>query len=111
MLNQKITPLSPVMFKDHYLTEQQKESRSSDASPMLQTSLPVLLIKQSTHGKNRFPLNTTSLVRYLAMKKLNSFQAVDLGTMRLNLHWTCLKSSSVKYIRLPKDSSKYCNNS
>src|SRR6267154_4567542 len=100
MSNQKIMPLSPVMFKDRYLTGQQKESRSFNASPMLQTLLPVLLIKQSAHGKNRFPLNTTSLVKYSAMRKLNGSQAVDLGTMRSNSHRTHLKSLTAKRIHL-----------
>src|SRR6267154_5173687 len=55
--------------------------------------------------------NTTSLVRYLAMKKLNGFQAVDLRTMRSNLHQTRPKSSTAKYIHLPKDSRNYWTNS
>src|SRR6267154_2486125 len=92
MSSQKITPSSPVMFKGRYLTGQQKESRSSDASPMLQTSLPVLLIKQSAHGKSRFPSNTTSLIKYSVMRKLNGSQTVDLGTMRSNSHLMHLKS-------------------
>src|SRR6267154_2867464 len=90
--SQKITPSSPVMFREHHLTGQQKENQLSDASPMLQTSLPVLLIKQSAHGKSRFPSNTTSLVKYSAMKKLNGSKKVDLGTMRLNSHQTHPKS-------------------
>src|SRR6267154_4279815 len=97
--SQKITPSSPVMFKERHLTGQQKESQSSDASPMLQTLLPVLLIKQSAHGKSRFPSNTTSLVKYSAMRKLNGSQTVDLGTMRSNLHQTRPKSLTAKYTR------------
>src|SRR5882757_1474455 len=90
--SQKITPSSPVLDKKHHLTRQQKENQLSDASPMLPTSLPVLLIKQSTHGKSRSPSNTTSLVKYSAMKKLNGSQTVNLGTMRSNSHRTHLKS-------------------
>src|SRR6267154_395519 len=111
MSNQKITPSSPVMSKDRYLTGQQKESRSSDASPMLQTSLPVLLIKQSAHGKSRFPLNTTSLVKYSAMRKLNNSQTVNLGTMRSNSHQTCPKSLTARCIHLLKDNRNYWTNS
>src|SRR6267154_6900015 len=91
-LNQKIMPSFPVISKKHHPTRQQKENRLSDASPMLPTSLPVLLIKQSAHGKSRSPLNTISSVKYSVMKKLNGSQTVDLGTMRLNLHRTHLKS-------------------
>src|SRR6267154_1146177 len=111
MSNQKIMLSSPVMFKDHYLTGQQKESQSSDASPMLPTSLPVLLIKQSAHGKSRSPSNTTSLVKYSAMRKLNGSQTVDLGTTRLNSHRTCPKSLTARYIRLLKDNRNYWTNS
>src|SRR6267154_801318 len=111
MLSQRIMPSSPVMFKEHHLTGQQKESPLFDASPMLQTSLPVLLIKQSAHGKSRFPSNTTSLVKYSAMRKLNGSQTVNLGTMRSNSHWMHLKSLTAKYIRLPKDNRNYWTNS
>src|SRR6267154_5488455 len=111
MLNQKIMLSSPIMYKDRYLTGQQKESQSSNASPMLQTSLPVLLIKRSTHGKSRFPSNTTNLVKYSAMKKLNGSQTVDLGTMRSNSHRTHPKSLTAKCIHLPKDSRNYWTNS
>src|SRR6267154_6445879 len=48
--NQRIMPSFPVTSRKHHLTRQQKENRLSDASPMLPTSLPVLLIKQSAHG-------------------------------------------------------------
>src|SRR6267154_778069 len=109
--NQRITPSSPVLDKKHHLTRQQKENQLSDASPMLPTSLPVLLIKQSTHGKSRSPSNTTSLVKYSAMKRLNSSQTVDLGTMRLNLHQTRPKSLTAKCIHLPKDSRNCWTNS
>src|SRR6267154_2214105 len=92
ILSQKITPSSPVIGRGHHLTGQQKENRLSDASPMLQTSLPVLPIKQSTHGKSRSPSNTISSVKYSVMKKLNGSQTVDLGTMRSNSHQMHLKS-------------------
>src|SRR6267154_5264196 len=92
MSNQKITPSSPVIGREHHLNGQQKENRLSDASPMLPTSLPVLLIKQSAHGKNRSLSNTTNSAKCSAMKKLNGSQTVDLGTMRSNLHRTHLKS-------------------
>jgi len=111
MSNQKITLSSPVMFKDRYLTGQQKESQSSDASPMLPTLLPVLLIKQSAHGKSRSPSNTTSLVKYSAMRKLNGSQTVDLGTMRSNSHQMHPKSLTAKCIHLPKDNRNYWTNS
>src|SRR6267154_2036678 len=90
--SQRIMPSSPVIGREHPLTGQKKENRLSDASPMLPTSLPVLLIKQSAHGKSRSPSNTTSLVKCSAMKKLSGSQTVDLGTMRSNLHRTHLKS-------------------
>src|SRR6267154_4882313 len=109
--NQRITPSSPVLDKKYHLMRQQKESRLSDASPMLPTSLPVLLIKQSAHGKSRSPSNTTSSVKYSAMRKLNGSQTVDLGTMRSNLHRTCPKSSTAKCIHLPKDNRNYWTNS
>src|SRR6267154_3803841 len=111
ILSQKIIPSSPVMFREHHLNGQQKESRPSDASPMLQTSLPVLLIKQSTHGKSRFPSNTTSLVKYSVIRKLNGSQTVDLGTMRLNSHQTHPKSLTAKCIHLLKDNKNYWTNS
>src|SRR5882757_6972521 len=109
--SQKITPSSLVIGREHHLTGQQKENQLSDASPMLPTSLPVLLIKQSAHGKNRSPSNTTSLVKYSAMRKLNGSQTVDLGTMRSNSHRTRLKSLTVKCIHLPKDNRNYWTNS
>src|SRR5882757_1212115 len=98
ILNQRITPSFPIISRKHHLTRQQKENRLSGASPMLPILLPVLLIKQSAHGKNRSPSNTTSLVKYSAMRKLNGSQIVDLGTMRLNSHWTHPKSLTAKYI-------------
>src|SRR6267154_904557 len=109
--NQRIMPSSPVLDKKHHPTRQQKENRLSNASPMLPISLPVLLIKQSAHGKSRSPLNTTSLVKYSAMRKLNGSQTVDLGTMRSNLHQTHPKSSTAKCIHLPKDNRNYWTNS
>src|SRR6267154_3512135 len=109
--SQKIMPSSPVIGREHHLTGQQKENRLSDASPMLPTSLPVLLIKQSAHGKSRSPSNITSLVKYSAIKKLNGSQTVDLGTMRSNLHWMHPKSLTAKCIHLPKDSRNYWTNS
>src|SRR5882757_4680192 len=109
--NQRITPSSPVLDKKHHLTRQQRENRLSDASPMLPTSLPVLLIRQSAHGKSRSPSNTTSLVKYSAMRKLNGSQTVDLGTMRLNSHRTRPKSLTARCIHLPKDSRNYWTNS
>src|SRR6267154_4423830 len=111
ILNQRITPSFPVINKKHHLMRQQRENRLSDASPMLPTSLPVLLIKQSAHGKSRSLSNTTNLVRYSAMKKLNGSQTVDLGTMRSNSHRTCPKSLTAKCIHLPKDSRNYWTNS
>src|SRR6267154_5239678 len=90
--SQRITLSSPVIGREHHLTGHQKENRLSDASPMLPTSLPALLIKQSAHGKSRSPSNITSSEKYSAMKKLNGSQTVNLGTMRLNLHRTHLKS-------------------
>src|SRR6267154_6517255 len=90
--SQRITPSSPVIGREHHLTGQQKENRLSNVSPMLPTSLPVLLIKQSAHGKSRSLSNTTSSVKYSAMRKLNGSQTVDLGTMKLNLHRMHLKS-------------------
>src|SRR6267154_6638979 len=71
ILNQRIMPSSPVLDKKHHLTKQQKENQLSDASPMLPILLPVLLIKQSAHGKSKSLSNTTNSVRYSAMKKLN----------------------------------------
>src|SRR6267154_2248971 len=109
--NQRITPSFPIINRKHHLTRQQRKSRLSDASPMLPISLPVLLIKQSAHGKNKSPSNTTSSVRYLAMRKLNGSQTVDLGTMRSNSHRTHPKSLTAKYIHLPKDSRNYWTNS
>src|SRR6267154_6677455 len=109
--SQRITPSSPVLDRKHHLTRQQKENRLFDASPMLPTSLPVPLIKQSAHGKSRSLSNTTSLVKYSAMRKLNGFQTVDLGTMRSNSHRTHLKSLTVKCIHLPKDNRNYWTNS
>src|SRR6267154_395356 len=109
--SQKITPSSPVIGREHHLTRQQKENQLSDVSPMLQTLLPVPLIKRSAHGKSRFPSNTTSLVKYSAMRKLNGSQTVDLGTMRSNLHQTRPKSLTAKCIHLLKDSRNYWTNS
>src|SRR6267154_4376443 len=109
--NQRITPSFPVISKKHHLTKQQKENQLSAASPMLPTSLPVLLIKQSAHGKSRSPSNTTSSVRYSAMRKLSGSQTVDLGTMRSNSHRTHPKSLTAKCIHLPKDSRNYWTNS
>src|SRR6267154_1073439 len=111
ILNQRITPSFPIISKKHHLMRQQKENRLSDASPMLPILLPVLLIKQSAHGKSRSPSNTTSSVRYSAMRKLNGSQTVDLGTMRSNLHRTHLKSLTAKCIHLPKDNRNYWTNS
>src|SRR6267154_616948 len=109
--SQKIMPSSPVIGREHHLTGQQKENRLSDTSPMLPTSLPVLLIKQSAHGKSRSLLNITNLVKYSAMRKLNGSQTVDLGTMRSNSHQTRPKFSTAKYIHLPKDNRNYWTNS
>src|SRR6267154_2573744 len=109
--NQRITPSFPIISKKYHLTRQQRKSRLSDASPMQQTSLPVLLIKQSAHGKSKSLSNTTSLVRYSAMRKLNGSQTVDLGTMRSNSHRTRLKSLTAKYTHLPKDNRNYWTNS
>src|SRR6267154_3321826 len=111
ILSQKIMPSSPVIGREHHLTGQQKENQLSDTSPMLPTLLPVLLIKQSAHGKSRSPSNTTSSVKYSAMKKLNGSQTVDLGTMRSNLHQTHLKPQIAKCIHLPKDNRNYWTNS
>src|SRR6267154_1947991 len=91
--NQRITPSSLIISKKHHPMRQQRENRLSDASPMLPISLPVLLIKQSARGKSRSLSNTTSLVKYSAMRKLNGSQTVDLGTTRSNSHQTHPKSS------------------
>src|SRR6267154_1429865 len=109
--NQRITPSSPVLDKKYHLTRQQKENRLFDVSPMLPTSLPVLLIKRSAHGKSRSPSNTTNLAKCSAMKKLNGSQTVNLGTMRSNSHWTHPKSLTARCIHLPKDSRNYWTNS
>src|SRR6267154_5149180 len=111
ILSQKITPSSPAIGREHHLTGRQKENQLSDASLTLPTLLPVPLIKQNVHGKSRSPSNTTSLVKYSAMRKLNGSQTVNLGTMRSNLHRMHPKSLIAKCIHLPKDNRNYWTNS